>query len=129
MLKLFEGRISRGHFWLGCLVYSGVWILLPYLVSLLHDALPKSNMIDAVLILPVAIAMLFGALLFVSLIIRRLHDTNKSGLYILVIGLPFVGQLVLFYFLIQKGDSKTNHFGTPTSKVTLLRDIFKFLQQ
>ena len=35
----------------------------------------------------------------IDTIIRRLHDTNKSGAYILVILIPIVGQIVLLIML------------------------------
>lgn len=38
-------------------------------------------------------------LLMIDIIIRRLHDTNKSGAYILVVLIPIIGQIVLLIML------------------------------
>ena len=35
----------------------------------------------------------------IDTIIRRLHDTNKSGAYILVVLIPIIGQIVLLIML------------------------------
>ena len=47
-----------------------------------------------------------------SVSIRRLHDVNKSGLWILL-SLTIIGIIPLFYFYCQKGDEGLNDFGSP----------------
>lgn len=48
-----------------------------------------------------------------ALIVRRLHDTNKSGWYYLII-LTLVGIIpVLYALILKKGDSHANKFGEP----------------
>ena len=43
--------------------------------------------------------------------IRRLHDIDKPGWWLLIGLVPFVGGLILIYFFVQKGTSGPNQFG------------------
>ncbi|MFW1817695.1 DUF805 domain-containing protein, partial [Acinetobacter guillouiae] len=47
------------------------------------------------------------------MIIRRLHDRNKSGLFILLLLIPIVQFLMLLYLLFARGCNRTNRFGHP----------------
>ncbi len=43
--------------------------------------------------------------------IRRLHDTNKSGWMILIALVPIVGIIVLIVFYATEGTSGPNQYG------------------
>ena len=43
--------------------------------------------------------------------IRRLHDLDKSGWWLLLAFLPLIGSLILLYWLIQRGTGRDNRFG------------------
>ena len=43
--------------------------------------------------------------------IRRLHDTGKSGWYILVALIPIVGGIIVLYFLVQDSQQEQNEYG------------------
>ena len=43
--------------------------------------------------------------------VRRLHDTGRSGWWLLLAVIPLVGQLVLLYFFIDEGDEGDNDYG------------------
>ena len=56
---------------------------------------------------------LFNVILLIPLIsagVRRLHDTGKSGWYILLFFIPFV-DFVLLYFYSQDSDKLPNRYG------------------
>jgi uncharacterized membrane protein YhaH (DUF805 family) len=44
--------------------------------------------------------------------VRRLHDTNRSGWWVLISLLPLVGALVLFIFMLLNGTAGANRFGS-----------------
>ena len=55
-----------------------------------------------------------SALPLYGVAVRRLHDINKSGWWVLVGVIPFVniiGGLLLLYWMCKKGDQKDNRFG------------------
>ncbi len=43
--------------------------------------------------------------------IRRLHDTGKSGWWIFISLIPFVGPIILLIFLVKDSDPGTNLYG------------------
>ena len=53
---------------------------------------------------------LFLLIATIALSVRRLHDINKSGWWLLIY-LTIVGILLLFYWACSKGDADENVFG------------------
>ena len=45
--------------------------------------------------------------------IRRLHDTGKSGWWLLLWFVPLVGLIVLLVFFASPGDLGPNRYGPP----------------
>jgi uncharacterized membrane protein YhaH (DUF805 family) len=43
--------------------------------------------------------------------VRRLHDTERSGWWLLIVLIPVIGLLALLYFFVIKGTSGQNRFG------------------
>jgi uncharacterized membrane protein YhaH (DUF805 family) len=43
--------------------------------------------------------------------VRRLHDTDRSGWWLLIVLIPLIGILILLYFLLTKGSLGPNRFG------------------
>lgn len=87
MLKERREVISRNDFWLSQIMVGSITIFL----SIICFAFQWNNVVYTFII--------FYALLMIDTIIRRLHDTNKSGAYILVVLIPIVGQIVLLIML------------------------------
>ena len=46
-----------------------------------------------------------------ALTVRRLHDTDRGGLWILISLVPLIGGVVLFVFMLLEGTSGGNRFG------------------
>lgn len=46
-----------------------------------------------------------------SLTVRRLHDTDRSGWWYLITLMPFVGGIVLLVFTLLEGTPEPNRFG------------------
>ena len=42
--------------------------------------------------------------------VRRLHDIDKSGWWLLLGFIPLIGTLVLIYFMVQPGTEGSNRF-------------------
>lgn len=52
-------------------------------------------------------------------IIRRLHDTNKSGWLCLLLFIPIINLLLALYLLLARGCSRSNRFGHPRRSTVL----------
>ena len=48
-----------------------------------------------------------------AVLVRRLHDTNKSGWTALIILIPLIGIILLFLFLIQDSDTGNKYGPNP----------------
>ena len=46
-----------------------------------------------------------------AVLVRRLHDTGKSGWWVLIGLVPFVGTIVLFIFSVLNSDAGVNKYG------------------
>ncbi|MDB4865607.1 DUF805 domain-containing protein [Euryarchaeota archaeon] len=111
----FNGRASRSEYW---------WFFLFYfLVSIPVTIL---DLMTGIVVLDMGIAVSYGPLAILtmmvfflpslSLLIRRLHDLGRSGWWFLIAGVPCVGYIILFVFLIQDGQPHPNKHGeVPTN--------------
>ena len=46
-----------------------------------------------------------------AVVIRRLHDTNRSGWWLLLVVIPFLGPIALLILLLLAGDPSENGYG------------------
>ena len=105
---VFEGRASRSEYWWFQLIVSP-----SYLISTIIE-----NEIGY-FFLGITLFTLIPA---ISAGVRRLHDTNRSGFFLLISFIPFIGGLVLLFFLIPEGTKGKNRFGPdPLKRVTKKR--------
>ena len=92
----FEGEASRPEFW---------WFFL--FIGVVNLALAVvSNKLSGVFSLAVLLP-------FLAVAVRRLHDTNRSGWWLLIGFLPLVGQAILAFLLVQEGDSPDSMQSAP----------------
>ena len=105
---VFEGRASRSEYWWFQLIVSP-----SYFISTVFE-----NDI-AYIFLGITLFTLIPA---ISAGVRRLHDINRSGFFLLISFIPFIGGLVLLFFLIAEGTKGKNRFGSdPLKRVTRKR--------
>jgi uncharacterized membrane protein YhaH (DUF805 family) len=48
-----------------------------------------------------------------SLAFRRIHDTNRSNCSLIIFMVPFIGNIVVLWWLCQKGSIGENDYGPP----------------
>ncbi len=113
---VFEGRASRSEYWWFQLIVSP-----SYLISTILE-----NEIGY-FFLGITLFTLIPA---ISAGVRRLHDTNRSGFFLLISFIPFIGGLVLLFFLIPEGTKGKNKFGPdPLKRVARKRGKKKWNQE
>ena len=102
---VFEGRARRKEYWIFVLISSLILIFL----SLIDEMTGWKVWDDeGVLSLLYSIAVFVPTL---AVLVRRLHDTDRSGWWVLIALIPLVGAIVLLVFLILKGNEGDNRFG------------------
>ena len=106
--KDFNGRSSRSEYWWATFFV----ILTSIFTNILTLFLGLSPSIVAIIVLLlIVIFSLFLTIASLALVVRRLHDTNKSGWWYLII-FTIIGALPLLYWYCKKGDEGENRFGS-----------------
>ena len=101
----FSGRAPRSEYWWFTLFYVLVLVGTTLIFSLLFG--PESAITNIVYLIA-ALALLLPSL---GVTVRRLHDTDRRGWWVLISLVPFVGALIMLYFLVSKGTDGPNRFG------------------
>jgi len=108
----FDGRASRSEFWYFILFYFILSIILgaidTYMINPMLGGTTLGTAQGGILQFVVALGLLIPS---IALSIRRLHDTGKSGWWLLIALIPIAGALVLLYFYIVDSERGPNRFG------------------
>lgn len=96
-----SGRATRSEYWYFFLFLVIVNIVASVLDSTIFGDIPVLYLIATLALLVPSIAA--G--------VRRLHDTDKAGWWLLVGLIPVIGTIVLIVFFCQRGSVGTNQFG------------------
>lgn len=103
----FSGRSRRKEFWLFILLS----VILNLFATVLDLTVFSSMLIEAEMGIVSAVVVLALLVPSLSVQVRRLHDTNRSGWWILLAFLPILGGLVLLVFNCLDGTPGDNRFG------------------
>jgi uncharacterized membrane protein YhaH (DUF805 family) len=96
----FSGRACRSEYW--------YWFLFTIIAGL------ASGLIDRWIVGPPIIGTIFGLATFLpglAVSVRRLHDVDRSGWWILLDLIPVVGWIILIIWFCTKGTDGPNRFG------------------
>lgn len=102
----FRGRASRSEFW-----FFTLFNLIAYIVLIFLDGMFGTFDEEGGIGLLSGIYSLGVILPSFAVSVRRLHDTDRTGWWMLISLIPLIGTIVLFVFWCQKGTSGTNRFG------------------
>ena len=106
----FKGRARRREYWTFFFVHFTIILLF---ISMVNPVTPDSPPMG-LLALTGRVVVLFyffvGNLAGFAVSIRRLHDTNRSGFWMLLVFVPF-GGLVAMFFMLLDSDPLANKFG------------------
>ena len=106
--KDFNGRSSRSEYWWATLFVALTGIFTNILTLFLGLS---GSIVAIIVLLLIVIFSLFLTIASLALVVRRLHDTNKSGWWYLII-FTIIGILPLLYWYCKKGDEGENRFGS-----------------
>jgi uncharacterized membrane protein YhaH (DUF805 family) len=110
----FSGRAQRSAYWW--------WALFTALVSLVTQALDTALRPGPVSYSSYGgatvgvISGIVGLLLIIpslAVLVRRLHDTDRSGWWWFILIIPVIGWLAMIYFLVSAGTPGPNRYGPP----------------
>jgi uncharacterized membrane protein YhaH (DUF805 family) len=103
---VFDGRAQRKEYWLFVLFNLIIAVVLSFVDRMTGTYSADYGM--GALGAAYALAVLLPG---IGVSVRRLHDTDRSGWWLLIVFIPILGALVLLVFMILDGTPGTNRFG------------------
>lgn len=101
---VFTGRAVRPEYW---------WFFLANVILSIILTFVDRAILGFPLLGPIASLGLLLPGIGVS--VRRLHDIDKSGWWLLIGLIPIVGAIILIVWLVQTGTAGPNRFGPPAA--------------
>lgn len=106
----FTGRARRKEYWMFSLFHYLIFaiLLIPFFV------ISENGQNEVLLIVFGGLFLIYALVTFIPSIavtVRRLHDTDKSGWFILVQFIPYVGGIIMLVFTVSNGTKGLNKYG------------------
>ena len=101
---VFDGRAGRSEYWYFVLFTSIISLVLGFIEGLAGIA-PEADY--SVLAVIYSLAVLLPS---IGVSIRRLHDTGRSGWWLFISLVPFIGGIILLIFLVGNSQEGTNQY-------------------
>ena len=113
---VFSGRAQRKEYWVFYLFNFLITLALSS-VEVVLDIAPESDR-------SVSVMLYFLAVLIpiIAVSVRRLHDTGRSGWWLLIGLIPLLGVLILLFFMIEDGEVGQNAYGLNPKTTRLPND-------
>ena|SRR5271166_6250859 len=110
---VFTGRARRKEYWMFQLVNLTIGVILGFAIALEIPAAMyrRNNSFPSLFPLMILVAYLLATLIpALAVSVRRLHDTNLSGWWLLISFVP-LGGLVIFVFHVLDSNPGPNQYG------------------
>lgn len=104
---VFQGRAARREYWM--------FVLFQFIISIVL------GIVAGLIRIPI-LSTLYGlATLIPSLAVgaRRLHDTGRSGWWLLIGLIPLIGTIILIVFFVFDSQAGQNQYGANPKEVSL----------
>jgi uncharacterized membrane protein YhaH (DUF805 family) len=96
----FSGRARRKEYWMFVLFN----VIIAFVLGFVEGIVGGPGILGMLYMLAVLIPS-------IAVSIRRLHDTNKSGWFLLIGLIPVLGGIILIVFMAMDGDPGDNQYG------------------
>ena len=107
----FSGRATRSEYW---------WfVLFLYATILSAVLLGVATGIDKPILALIGIFVVLSFIPIVALRVRRLHDIGKSGWWIFLGLVPYIGGFILFIFSVMGSDGENEYGPDPFDEETI----------
>lgn len=102
----FSGRARRTEYWM--------FFLINFIIVVVLDVIGVAIKLSTILGGVYSLLVLIPAL---AVGVRRLHDTGRSGWWLLISLIPVVGTIILIVFLATDGQPGDNQYGSNPKQV------------
>ena len=103
---VFSGRSNRSEYWFYLLfniLFAVIAVVLDSVLNLSFEGMPYGF----IYLIYVLVTFLPG----LAVAVRRLHDVNKSGWFMLIALIPLIGSIWLLVLFASEGTSGDNDYG------------------
>ncbi|MDF2946379.1 MAG: Inner rane protein [Bacillales bacterium] len=101
----FSGRARRKEYWMFTLI-NMIIITVLQIIDFTMGTMLISGIYSLLVFLP-----------SLAVTVRRLHDTGKSGWWLLINIIPVIGFIVMIVFLVKDSDPGSNKYGPNPKEV------------
>ena len=110
---VFRGRARREEYWFFVLFNIIISIVLAVIDGVTGSFSPEAGMglLGGIYTLAVLIPG-------IAVSVRRLHDTERSGWWLLIALVPLIGAIVLLVFMVQDSKPGQNQYGANPKEAT-----------
>lgn len=101
----FSGRARRAEYW----YFTLFNVIFSIVLGVIDAVIAAGNTSDIGVL-----GGLYSLALFIpslAVAVRRLHDTGRSGWWMLMIFIPLIGVIVLLVFMVMDGEASDNEYG------------------
>jgi uncharacterized membrane protein YhaH (DUF805 family) len=111
----FNGRSQRKEYWMFVLGYFLAMIVVGVVYAISH-------LLGGIIFCVLALGLFVPA---IAVMIRRFHDQDKSGWFVLLHLIPYVGGIIVLVFMCIEGTRGPNRFGPdPKGGASNMGDVF-----
>ncbi|WGY68592.1 DUF805 domain-containing protein [Burkholderia cepacia] len=103
----FEGRARRAEYW----YFTLVSVILSIVVQIIGAVGREGGLITLLLLGIICLVSLALIIPGIAVSVRRLHDTGRSGWFLLIALIPIVGGILLLVWMCSRGTDGPNRFG------------------
>ena len=104
---VFNGRARRKEYWMFFLFN----IIIAFVLGFIEGLVGRPGVVGMLYSLAVLIPG-------IAVSVRRLHDTDRSGWWLLIAFIPLIGAIVLLVFMVQDSKSGQNQYGENPKEAT-----------
>ena len=105
----FNGRARRAEYWY--FVLFNFILIIPFYAIAMIGAATQNSMLTILGFALYGILALGTLIPSLAAVVRRLHDTNKSGWNYFIALIPLVGGIILLVYLFTDGNRFANNYG------------------
>ncbi len=104
---VFAGRARRREYWMFVLISAVVVLVLGFVNGLMGADVPTLPLVYTLAVVLPGLAVT----------VRCIHDTDRSGWWLLILLAPIVGAIVFLVFMATPGGEMANRFGASPKAV------------
>jgi uncharacterized membrane protein YhaH (DUF805 family) len=120
----FQGRSRRKEYWMFVLLQILILVPLVLIAGVLGGSADPANPFGSIGVMIIgAVYLLAFFIPGLAVQVRRFHDQDKSGWFVLLGFIPYIGGLITLVFMCLEGTKGSNRFG-PDPKDPYAEDVF-----